>query len=42
MQQQLSLKPAYKVIQEYYKGIAEKKQVMLFHEGNVAPRLPTY
>jgi predicted helicase len=37
MQQQLSLKPAHKVVQEYYKEIAEKKQMLLFHEGNVAP-----
>ena len=37
MQQQLSLKPAHKIVQEYYKEIAEKKQMLLFHEGNVAP-----
>lgn len=37
MQQQLSLKPTHKVIKEYYKEIAEKKQMLLFHEGNVAP-----
>jgi len=37
MQQQLSLKPAHKIVQEYYKENAEKKQMLLFHEGNVAP-----
>ena len=37
MRQQLSLKPAHKVVQEYYKELAEKKQMLLFHEGNVAP-----
>ena len=37
MRQQLSLKPAHKVVQEFYKEIENLSQLNLFHEGAVSP-----
>ncbi|HAE59909.1 MAG TPA: DNA helicase [Anaerolineae bacterium] len=37
MRQQLSLKPAHKVVQDFYKEIDNLSQLNLFHEGAVSP-----
>ncbi len=37
MRQQLSLKPAHKVVQDFYKEIENLSQLNLFHEGAVSP-----
>ncbi len=37
MNQQLSLKPAHKVVQDFYKEIENLAQLNLFHEGAVSP-----
>jgi len=35
MRQQLSLKPAHKIMREFYKEIENLEQLHLFHEGAV-------
>ncbi len=37
MRQQLSLKPAHKIVQDFYKEIENLEQLHLFHEGAVSP-----
>jgi predicted helicase len=37
MRQQLSLKPAHKVVQDFYKEIENLSQLNLFHERAVSP-----